>query len=146
MEKKQVIIGLLITALCVLSFVGCNKKNDSSAAHQNSSKTTEGVDKVIINDNSESGVIVDFNTGSVVGTQGDKAAGSTSKDSTISSINGSSPSKDSNNDSKATDNKSQTSSGTSITSSSASSPNSGEVSETTVASELTTMDGNTPWE
>lgn len=133
MKKKQVIVGLLITALCVLSFVGCNKKTDSSVTNQNSSKTTEGVDEVIVNDNSESGVIVDFNTGSVVSTEGKKSTGSSSKNSDTSS--------------KPSDNKSQPSSESSDTSNTSSNvSSSGAPSEASDVSEPTTMDGYTPWE
>ena len=135
MKRNKIVISLLLVALCAIAFAGCKKSNSSSEAHSSSSKTKQ-VDEVIINDSSESGVIVDFNTGSVVSTEGKKSTGSSSKNSDSSS--------------KPSDNKSQPSSessntsNTSNTSSNASS--SGAPSEASDVSEPTTMDGYTPWE
>lgn len=132
MKRNKVVISLLAVALCAVAFAGCKKSNSSSEAHSSSSKTKQ-VDEVIINDSSESGVIVDFNTGSVVSTEGKKLTGSSSKNSDTSS--------------KPSDNKSQTSSESSDTSNtSGNASSSGTSSGTPDVSEPTTMDGYTPWE
>lgn len=132
MKRNKIVISLLVAALCAVAFAGCKKSNSSSEAHSSSSKTKQ-VDEVVINDSSESGVIVDFNTGSVVSTEGKKSTGSSSKNSDTSS--------------KTSDNKSQTSSESSDTSNTSSNASSsGAPSEASDVSEPTTMDGYTPWE
>ena len=132
MKRNKIVISLLVIAMCAIAFTGCKKSNSSSEAHSSSSKTKQ-VDEVIINDSSESGVIVDFNTGSVVSTEGKKSTGSSSKNSDTSS--------------KPSDNKSQPSSGSSDTSNTSSNASSsGTSSGTSDVSEPTTMDGYTPWE